>query len=608
MTNGVSSVLKVIQRDLLGLKHQVDLTAGSFDRMKLAAVGAGGVVFGAGILFAMAKLVKHGEEFVHQQALMKSAGMSQIEIAEATGKAWQNTNDVLGTGVSENLKNIRELRMVFGDTQEALNNLQVVSKAQVVMNSVRGQGAGDQVFDMAKALEIKGASQDPAHFYKLLDEMVKASIASGGRVLGSDFLGTFKYGRTATQGWDDRFIGLILPTLIQEMKSSGGSGGAGGPGNALQSAFQAVVGGTMSNKAAEEFYKLGLTDKSHIIFTSTGSIKGIRPGGIKGSEEFQADPYQWVQDVLMPALKAKGITTPEAVREEVSHMFVNRTAQQIMTMFATQQMRFEKDATLIGDAKGLGAYDQLIKDDPVARMKAFSEAWSNLMTALGAPLVKPAYDMLMKLTLILNDLAKVAADHPDATRVIGEVVAGVGAVAVAFGAFAVGTAAASAIGLLTGAGGLLALAAGIEALGHALPSIPKWMIDAAAGAAAGAAIGSAFPGIGTGVGAAAGAAAGAIGSQLRDSSHMPNNPSWNLNNHLPGGKEGVDGLYHKQSYVPSSNDRPKIQTIVYTMLDGRVLAKTVSEEQGRAMALPSPGATRFDGRQTAAFPSDTLSL
>jgi hypothetical protein len=564
--------------------------------MKLAAVGAFGVVAGGATLAAMAKLVKHGEDFVHQQALMHSAGMSQLEVAEATAKAWQNTRDVLGTGVAENMKNIRELRMVFGDTQEALANLRVVTQAQTVMNSVRGHGAGDQVFDMAKALEIKGVSMDPQHFNALIDAMVKAAIASGGRVMGSDFFSAFKYGRTATQGWDDRFVGLILPTLIQEMKGGGGSGGTGGPGNALQSAFQAVVGGTMSNKAAEEFYRIGLLDPSKVIHTSTGSVKGIRPGGVKGSAEFQADPYQWVQDVLMPALKAKGITTPEAIREEISHMFVNRTAQQIMIMFATQQQRFEKDAELTSKAQGTGAYDDLIKNDPVAKMKAFTEAWSNLMTALGAPLVEPAYNTLMKITDGLNYLTKKAAEHPEAVRVIGEIAAGIAGLAVALGTIAIGTAAMSALIAIGGPVGVIALigvaaavtAANLDKLHNAIQNLlPEWLREKRDAAG---------------------------NTPLEDMRKhgvqvpwwmplpfVPNReapPDLNLNHHLPG--------YHKESYVPPPGGGARIQTVVYTMLDGRVLAKTASEEQGRVMSLPNPGTIRFDSRQTVSFPSDIL--
>jgi len=60
-------------------------------------------IVGGGALLFMGKLVEAGKEFVHQQALMQTAGMDNASIAEATAAAWQTTRDVLGTNVSDNL-------------------------------------------------------------------------------------------------------------------------------------------------------------------------------------------------------------------------------------------------------------------------------------------------------------------------------------------------------------------------------------------------------------------------------------------------------------------------------------------------------------------------
>lgn len=434
MTSNAAQVLGVLGRDLAGMGERAKALTGELNAAKMAAYGALGVIGGGAILGGLTKLVEAGRELVHQQALfqvsLKDSGLTAqqvaAETATATAAAWRNAQNVLGTTAADNLKSIRELRMVFGDEREAIANLPSVSKAQVVLNSVRESGGSDQVFAMAKALEIKGTSMDPKHFEVLLNDMVAAAIASGGRVLGSDYLSAFKFGRTATQGWGDQFVATILPTLIQEMKSAGGFGGATGPGNALQSAFQAVVGGTMSNKAATEFLRLHMLDPNKVIYTATGNVKGIKPGGVKGSAEFETNPYAWAQDVLVPALKAAGITSPDAIREEVAHLFVNRTAQQIMTMFVTQQQRFEKDAKLITQAGGLNSYDELQKTDPTTQMNAFSAAWTNLVTALGAPLVEPAFHMLGSLTTVLNDMSRWAAANPETVKIIGEVAAAIG--------------------------------------------------------------------------------------------------------------------------------------------------------------------------------------
>jgi hypothetical protein len=407
LVNNVSAVLGVISRDVLGLNSHVKMTEANLARMGTALGGLAAVGIGVGTLSVMQTLVNHGKELVHQQELyraaLKDSGLTGVQVqqdlAAATAQAWKTAHDVQTTTVAENMQNIRELRMVFGDSaggqSEALKNLTAVATAKAVMSAVTGKPADEQVFAMAKALEIKGVSMDPEHFAKMLNDMVKVAVASGGKVLGTDFQSAFKFGRTATQGWSDDFVKSILPTLIQELKGGGGFGGATGPGNALQSAFQAVVGGVMSNKAAEEYIRLGMIQTRDVIRTTTGSIKGIRPGGVEGSKEFQADPYQWVQDVLVPALNKKGITDPDKVREEVAHLFVNRTAQQIVTLFATQQQRFQKDAALIDQAGGSNTLPDLVKHDPTTEIKAFKDAWDNLLTALGTPLVHDLYDHVL---------------------------------------------------------------------------------------------------------------------------------------------------------------------------------------------------------------------
>lgn len=538
MASNAGMVLGGIGRELFGLGKSAEALTGKLNAVKLAAAGAMGAVAGGAGLAAVGKLVSAGSRLVHEQALfqaaIKDSGLTQQEIAQqtalATGQAFKTANAVLGSGVSENLKTLRELRTVFGGTQgataaaartateEASRYLDVVTRAKIVMGSLLGKDKGDQAFDMAKALEIKGVSTDPAHFLALLNDMVKASVASGGKVLGSDFLQAFKYGRTATQGWSDRFVLEVLPTLIQELKSGGGGGGRSGPGNALMSAFQAVVGGTMSNKAAAEFVRLHMVAPRAVIHTTTGNVKGIKPGGIVGAADFQADPYDWVQRYLVPALAHAGIKSMDAIREEVAHLFANRTAQQIMTMFATQQARFEKDRELNKGAAGIDAYKGLLAHDPTLQMKAFREAWDNLMTALGAPLVDTAMKMLGSLTNALNGLAQWAAKHPDVVRGIVGLTAALSGLAAVGGTIMVGGALIAALSFLAGPIGLVALAGGIEALGAAFKKIPKWLIDMAAGAAVGAAAGSVVPGVGTlvgaGVGAIAGGVTGAIAGQI----------------------------------------------------------------------------------------------
>lgn len=463
MTNNVSQTLHVIQKDLFGLNKTVDLASKKFNLMKLAAVGAMGVIGGAAIVTGMGKLVEAGANVVAQQNQMRIAGMSNLEIVKATNAAWQTTSTVMGTSIVDNLKSIREMRMVFGSTADAVQNLPELAKAQIVVGSILGKNAQEQVFDFSKAGEIKGVSMAVPEFMKFLNDEVKAAIASGGKVTASGFLSTFKYGRAAAQGWSEQFVAQVLPTLIQEMSSrSGGGGGNGGPGNALMSAYQAVVGGQISNKALPEFMKLHLVNPHDVIYNKVGTVKGVLPGGIKGSAEFAANPYQWTQDVLVPALIKEGYKTPEAMRTEIASLFRNRTAQQIFDMFATQQQRFQKDAALMQSAQGLEAYNTLIMGDFWTNWNAFTAGLGNFVDALGVPMVPIATKYLHGLTVEIDKFVLWASKNPSTVLHYEKIALGIAAVVAGIGALAVTVAAVGALGVIfTPLGGIVAVLVGL---------------------------------------------------------------------------------------------------------------------------------------------------
>jgi hypothetical protein len=398
LANGVSPVLAIITRDLLGMGKLV----GQVEKGFLSwgkALGAVGAVFATGaIIRGLIDIAKHGGEVNHQLELMKIAGMDNADIQRAYAQAVVTSGNVLTTTLSENLKHIRELRYAFGETAAAVAHLDEISKANAVLNAVNakvGGGAGgvDQVWALVKALEQKGETFDPAAFSSYVNTMTKVIEATGGKVTPEMFMSTFKYGRTAMLGWDEGFVGGALPRLMQSWASGGGGGGAGsgGPGNALMSAFAKVVQGQMPKTAAEEWENLGLAPGGvkHI----TGSSESQLPGGIAGRDLFMKNPYEWVQQILMPALKAKGITSQNDIIAEVAKIFPVRTASAAVTEMILQgrafegaNSPFEKDIALQKGAMGLPGFDELVKNDYPTILKEFNQQWKNLLETLGARL------------------------------------------------------------------------------------------------------------------------------------------------------------------------------------------------------------------------------
>lgn len=439
-----------------------------------ALMAAGG--FGLGMVKSTLGPAK---EYTHQLQLMNAAGMKHAEIVKATSAAWDATKIAPTSSVMENLASIRELRMVFGDTKHAIENVATVQKIQGVLATVRGdEGARSEAYELAKALEMKGAVRDPSEFNREADMITKAIVASGGKINATDFLGAFKYGRAATAGWNNDFTYTILPTLMQEMKSVRGSGaGAGGPGNALMSAYAEVVGGVITQRALGTWQKLGLMDPSKVVWSRDGHVKGVAPGGIKGSELFQHNPYEYAQKIILPALLSHGYTTPEQQRQVLQYLFPNRTAGFAMTQFVTQGWKFERDQNLIREAHGIDAYNQLLKNDPVMAEKALHAQWQSMLAIIGYQIMPTLVRWTLKLIGVLQSVANWVREHPKLVKVLMWALIGLSAALMFGGAVMMLSAAFRALGLVMafsgagGAGGIAALAGGFATLAGVLTKL-----------------------------------------------------------------------------------------------------------------------------------------
>ena len=469
LANGMSPVLAIISRDLLGVHAKVGQIEKDMRRWALAAGGAAGVIGGAALIGGLAKLAEHGAEVNHQLELMKLQGMDVADVHLGMAAAMETSGKVLTSVYAENLAHVRELRYAFGDTPDAVKYLTEVTKANAVLNAVKG-GGSDQVWELVKSLEQKGLTAKPDEFMSYVGQMTKAVVASGGRVTPAQFFSAFKYGRTAVLGWDETFITQYLPRLIQSMSGGGSFGNVGtsGPGNALMSAFAKVVQGQMPKNAALQFARMGLASGVQHIRGSSQTIVGR----IKGADLFQANPYAWVQQVLMPALAQHGITEQNRIIEEISRMFPVRTASSIITEMGLQgqfalgaKSPFEKDARLQREAfDERMSYDELIKNDWQTMMAAFHAQWQNLQQVVGQPLTAPGGQLigvLAEITSLMNAMATWGGGHPEAMKAVIDVVIALGASLFVAGLVALG----AAIAPLLGVGGILvALAAGLSAL------------------------------------------------------------------------------------------------------------------------------------------------
>jgi hypothetical protein len=544
--SNVSAALGLIARDFVKTDLEAKKLQKTLKEIKLLGL-TGAIVGGAGFmgLGLIKSAVKPASEYVHQLELAKAAGMKQQEIAEATAAAWKTAGEVMTSSPTENLKAIRELRMVFGDTMEAIHFLPQMQRIQAVLDATLhgtgGIGARDVAFAAAKALELRGASMSPQTFQEQADYMTRAVIASGGKVTPQMLLQMQKYAGIGGTSYSNDFLYGIAPTLVQEL-------GGSQTGNSLTSMYRAIVGGRIDKKALAVWQQMGLLQSVKGITGESAMIQA------KNAGLFQDNPFLYMQ-FLQGELAKRGITDPKAQQEVIERLFSNRVAGRMANILMMQGPRLQKDFELIKGAGDSSAYYDLIKRDPPTVYRALDAQWDALKTALGMTVVPVIIPMLRGLTNALNSLATFAADHPTLTQGLMLTFGGLSALA-------------------TLGGTLMIAGAGLKVIGLVLTTLTGLPLAVAA----------------TGLGTLTAAVAEVVGLGMAVA-NADTIGGWKYNpiNMIEQGGEAVGGWLKGKmapSYGPPMRENSReIHTTVN--IDGRKVAHAVNKHNERAASRPS---------------------
>lgn len=309
-------------------------------------------------------------------------------------------------------------------------------------------------------------------------------------------------------------------------------------------------------------------------------------GGSTSIAEVGSPPEPAVRDLTGSMMRGvrRGDRTGATEPQVGSYLSGDHLAQQIGAMFATPRGRSETGSPLNRGASGISSLDALAQNDPTTKIKTFREAWNSLLTALDAPSVGTASNLMVSLTHAMNDFSQWAAAHSELKGAIEKAVGALAAVAAAAGLFAIGAKAATALGLLTGPGGLIGLAAGIETLGKALPSLPAWLEHLGAGSATGVAMASAASVVGTPAGTTNGAGFGPLGSGTTNG----------LGARMPVGGSAVP---------PSASGAGPNGPLPVYVVNGRDIADGTTAHQAAQISAPPTGPTGGDPRMNLPMPA-----
>jgi hypothetical protein len=340
----------------------------------------------------------------HERVRMEAAGIRPEEIGQAEARSAELSTKYPAVSQTDILHWIRNARSITGSFEEAMHVLDPMLGAYVVAMGSHPDKAAElkEEFDkLLKGQEIVGATQNMPRFIENMDLLAKAMNVFGDTLKPEEFYNFAKYARAAGPGLSDKFLMGVAPTLMQEM-------GGKSAGEAIASFYTQFVSGTMPLQTARELMKYGLIDPKKIEYTKAGLLKKLLPGAVKGSDLARSDPFAWVNEVMIPALRKHGLSD-EQIAKIVPTFGSKRTTAQWLGIAATQQARILKDLRLEQGAQGLEAAPLFLHKDPYVAFQAVTAQTQNFLQVVGSP-------EALNAAKTLADLADSIASLTGATR------------------------------------------------------------------------------------------------------------------------------------------------------------------------------------------------
>ncbi|MDH0190699.1 phage tail tape measure protein [Acinetobacter ursingii] len=308
---------------------------------------------GVGTLYAMRKPIDESKRVDIEENRIASLGFGKQATEEAIQYA--RAMKTFGTSTLDNLTLVRDGVTAFGDVHHAQWVAPTLAKMKFANEAMYGDHGVEnekKFMDMLKVIEMRNGLKSKESFTEQANIIQQVITATGGRVQAEEWLNVIKTGGIAAKGMDNKAFYYKMEPLVQEM-------GGFRVGTSMMSAYQNLYQGRTTQRAAANLDKFGLIgDYSKVKHNKTGDLSYLDIGAIKNAALFKKDQFAWMEQVLVPALNAKGITKESDVIDAIGSIFSNRTASNLFAQMYMQRDQIHKNAKL---NEGAFNIDQLEK-------------------------------------------------------------------------------------------------------------------------------------------------------------------------------------------------------------------------------------------------------
>lgn len=587
LINNVSSGLVVLAGQFQALNKHIGTAQGSVNALErqllsLKRLGlVGGAMAGAGAfgLSLFKGPLEEAKQFQLEVAKFEALGLGDKMNRDAVEFA--KGMKTYGTSLTENMVLFRDAQTVFrdsGDLHHAELVTPMLAKMKFANETLYGAGHAGQMegkfMDMLRVIEMRRGLNSPDEFAKQANMIQQVLTTSGGRVDATQYLNLIKTGGVAAKSLSNEAMYYQLEPLIQEM-------GGNRVGTGLMSAYNNLILGRTTVQSAKELNSLGLLDTKHVEYNKIGMIKRILPGGLKGGDMMEKSPVDFLEKVLLPAFRAKGINSEEDTLREIGLIFSNRTASQLFSTMFLQMGQIRKGEHMSAGAMNIDQADAKARETAAGKEIELHKKWKDVLNALGTTVLPIAIKAVEGLTVVVRGIVNFAREWPRLTQwlvvgfgVLSGIVAAGGTLALATAGFkalglalAMGGATGGIGGMLGGVAGglgLLTKAAGVFMAAYAGWQIGGWLNDNV---------------INPGMEKLTGQKGQTLGGWIYDKTHKDYDP-----NERAGSR-----------FVSGKISQP-VQVKTQVNMDGRRVAEAVTTHQTREASRPMAGPTSVDYR------------
>jgi hypothetical protein len=378
-----------------GFMHHLEQHAGGLGHLAGSLVGGpAGAAIGAGVLGW--EWFKEAGSVAQAENNLRLAGVDDAGIAKADAEAGNYAK--YGMSKLEALNAIRATMgplNVAGGTDTGIDAaaalLPQMAQFSQLARVMKGEGAGDagaQMYELIKGGELRN-KLTPEEMGKFIEDYAQVYEGTGGKVDPKTYYQGLKYAKSAGGFFSDDFVKNYLPGIEAE---EGGSTA----GTMLMTSASAFLGQRFKKPALGQLRQMGIYDEHDEL---------------KNKDSLVQNPFEWMQNTFIPALKAAGFTTQDQQIEEVEKL-TSRNSAEAAALLGIRPGNVERTAAAIGRADTLhDATTKIGANDPLAAQAQVTAGIANLATALGGPFIPQITGGLSNLAGGINAAADALKVH-----------------------------------------------------------------------------------------------------------------------------------------------------------------------------------------------------